>query len=466
MQTAQDEVFSGTVLITCKYEPPKACYYLRLITSVMKMVISYVVHDEYDLWKTLIDKELISRLPWKDVVFQWKLDDAEFQVTVKELNVRFVTFDPKQHSIHVPRRSVIPSLNEQLFDKYPLVHIYCIKCNDISTYKQIINPKLHIWMANIPKKSPLIILVTEPSSKLTKHERFKGSLANRVKSDFKLPTNRLIQISWKDESYRNQQDLWDRLIYELKEAVVSHINQYIASLHQVTHKLYMQKDAPGWNYLQYFSGMERIGHLWEHLRLYEQALTLYDGLVSCFRWVLSTSSFLSQNDDTTQSPFRLPLGLKDFGPRSYDIDSMSVLHLNNEAMIIAIRSNDISLFDLLCYCFYKQCRQILHMGRYLELLQRSIQFMLLMRDLFSITHTYNDEHSLFMDYWTFHFCQEIYDELSKYSVARDYRHCRYLGKLIDMQRYLVSYKQKTILRNICYLDSGDGYPTLNLPYYN
>jgi hypothetical protein len=35
-----------------------------------------------------------------------------------------------------------------------------------------------------------------------------------------------------------------------------------------------------------------------------------------------------------------------------------------------------------------------------------------------------------------------------------------------MQRYLVSYKQKTILRNICYLDSGDGYPTLNLPYYN
>jgi hypothetical protein len=411
-----------------------------------------VVTDEYGVWNTLVRQNLASFLPWKGVQFQTGLQATESRITVKELTPHFIAFDSSLHHQHITKSTFVPVIEELRLDRDPLVHLYCLKCEDVSVYKEVIKPQLQTWIELIPKDSALILLLTESSPQLMNYRHFKGSLLDRLRHDLRLRKNQFVQIrppysiprpAEKDElavGDEKRGNHWDFLAESLRRLVVSSLDRRVLLLQDIATKLYLQKDVPGWNYLKYFSVMEEIGKIWEHLKSHEQALIVYDGLALCFKQILPTSLYIDSVQERLGDHLpsvSLPFYLHGFGPGSHKADSESVLHMDDHFVNQSIQSNNISLFGLLCYFFYKQSKQLIGMANYAELLQRAIRFLLLMRDLFSISRISNEQFSLFIDSWTFNFCEEIRSEISRQATRLDPPCYSYLGKLVHIQLYLV-----------------------------
>ena len=469
MQETREVAPPGTILISCKFFRESGRFdryivyrtdgnivsstlFFRIRAFMSMLMITCIVTDEYGVWNTLVHQNLASSLPWKEVQFQTGLQATEPRITVKELTPYFIAFDSSSHRQSTTKSTFAPAIEELHLDRDPLVHLYCLKCEDIGIYKQIIKPRLQAWIELISKDSALILLLTESSPQLMNYRHLKGSLFDRLRRDLLVRKDQLVQIrishsmsrpTWKDESTTDDEkkrNPWNSLAESLKRLVMSLLDRRILLLQDIANKLYLQLDMPGWNYLKYFSVMEEIGKIWEHLKSHEQALVVYDGLALCFKQILPTSLYVESPQkhlgDHLPST-SLPFYLHGFISSIHKTDSQSVLHMNDRFVNQLIQSNNISLFDLLCYFFYKQSKQLIGMTNFVELLQRAIRFLLLMRDLFSISRISSEQFSLFIDSWTFNFCEEIRSEMSRCTTRLDPSCSIYLGKLVHVQLYLV-----------------------------
>lgn len=319
------------------------------------------------------------------------------------------------------RRHQIPG-----FRTSPYLKLYVLRCDDKDTYKETDRKKLREWVKEIAQSEGkldhdafewLILHVVVPDTLAASEPRWresskdpddlkerKGSnkligkstrtVFDRLRADFhdsgKSSVDRIAQIrivkqdavadllptpvvaQTYEETAQERENAWNDLVSKLKSLILGpfdrRVRQYEADIAEQEER----RSLPGWNFCTFFVHKEGLAIALESVGLVEDALAIYDELSLGLEVVLrEIATGQARGTATTFPDFTDDVQTRIFGPVDTQLNGGSDEPKNEkyDAQLLfskdyrerILRSN-ISIFDFMCYIFYRQKALVLRLA--------------------------------------------------------------------------------------------------------
>lgn len=191
-------------------------------------------------------------------------------------------------------------LNQDRFDivkenllRLPLLHTFWIEMGEQDTYKNTNRDELCSWINKLRENNvnEWLVVVLEPSDrKLNKSKLLstRTSAVDKVKADFppnvKNPSDHCVALSDPNAPQMSgkDKDIYAAFLHRLRSWLLMSYSRHLTAYEDYIRSERERRNAPEWNFFDFFFLQEQLAFAFEALSLYDEALVHYDELDALF----------------------------------------------------------------------------------------------------------------------------------------------------------------------------------------
>lgn len=268
---------------------------------------------------------------------------------------------------------LLPESNELQLLSRPLLHTYWTDCSDVDLYKNTTKDEINSWVLKLKDRGItdwFIVHIDNSDNRkgINKSKLLpRSSVLDKIRNDFptvKSSVERTITLIDSQKNDSKATESYQQFLNRLRALLLHSYSKQLIKYEDYIRTQREGRNAPNWNFFNFFFLQEELAFAFELLSLYDEALVQYDELDALF------SQFVINSNVGQMPDWLLKLS------EHYDTWHGLCLSPNvSKSLREQFKSGNSTLLDLRNYLFSRQCELLFLLNKPWELASRALPFL-------------------------------------------------------------------------------------------